>query len=110
MIASGQTKHMIVIIGATGRTGGAAAKALLEKGEKIRGVGRDTRKLQALVQNGADPLVGNVEDAAFLAKVFDGASAVYLVVPEDTSQQDLRAHQERITDSFADAVSNARVP
>jgi uncharacterized protein YbjT (DUF2867 family) len=31
-------------------------------------------------------------------------------VPEDTSQPDLRAHQERVTDSFAAAVSKARVP
>lgn len=101
---------MIVITGATGRTGGAAARALLEKGEKIRVVGRDARKLQLLVQNGAEAFVGNVEDAAFLAKVFDGASAVYLVVPEDTSQQDLRAHQERVSDSFATAVSSSHVP
>ncbi len=108
--AAGRTENMIVITGATGRTGGAAAKALLEKGEKIRVVGRDAKKLQPLVQNGADAFVGDVEDAAFLAKTFEGASAVYLVVPEDTSQQDLRAHRERVTDSFAAAVSKANVP
>jgi uncharacterized protein YbjT (DUF2867 family) len=101
---------VIVITGATGRTGGAAARALLEKGEKIRIVGRDAKKLQSLVQNGAEALAGNVEEAAFLAEGFDGASAVYLVVPEDTSQQDLRAHQERVSDSFAAAVSSAHVP
>jgi len=54
--------------------------------------------------------VGNVEDIAFLAKAFDGASAVYLVLPEDISRQDLRAHQERVSDSFAASVSSARVP
>jgi uncharacterized protein YbjT (DUF2867 family) len=111
MIAAwGRREHMIVVTGATGRTGGAAARALLEKGEKIRVVGRDARKLQSLVQNGTDAFAGNVEDASFLARVLDGASAVYLIVPEDTSQQDLRAHQERVTDSFAAAVSNAHVP
>ncbi len=31
-------------------------------------------------------------------------------MPEDTSQQNLRAHQERLTDSFATAISRARVP
>jgi uncharacterized protein YbjT (DUF2867 family) len=101
---------MIVIIGATGRTGGAAARDLLEKGEKLRLVGRDEKKLERLVQNGSEAAVGNIEDVAFLRKVFDGASAVYLVVPEDISQQDLRAHQERVTDSFAAAISSARVP
>jgi uncharacterized protein YbjT (DUF2867 family) len=101
---------MIVITGATGRTGGAAARELLEKGEKIGVVGRDAKKLQPLVQNGAVAFPGNVEDADFLAKVFAGASAGYLVVPEDTFQQDLRAHQECVTDSFAAAISTAHVP
>ena len=40
---------------------------------------------------------------------FDGASTVYLVLPEDMSQQDLRAHQERVSDSYAAAVSKAHV-
>lgn len=101
---------MIVITGATGRTGSVAARSLLAKGEKIRVVGRDAKKVQPLVQNGAEPTIGNIEDATFLAKAFDGASAVYLVVPEDTSQQDLRAHQERVADSFSAAIASAGVP
>ncbi len=101
---------MIVITGATGRTGGAAARDLLSKGEKIRAVGRDAKKLEPLVQDGAEAFVGNIEEPTFLVKAFNEASAVYLVVPEDTSQQDLRAHQERVTDSFATAISRARVP
>jgi uncharacterized protein YbjT (DUF2867 family) len=41
---------------------------------------------------------------------FGGASAVYLVLPEDLSQQDLRAHQERVSDSYAAAILKAHVP
>ena len=103
-----QTK--IVVTGATGRTGGAAARALLEKGEKLRLVGRDAKKLQPLLRNNAEAFVGDVADAGFLARAFEGSTAVYLVVPEDTSQPDLRALQERVTDSFAAAVSSSKVP
>jgi len=101
---------MIVITGATGRTGGAAVRAMLGKGAKIRVIGRDVSKVEPLVHLGAEPSVGNILDPAFLTSAFDGATAVYLVVPEDTSQPDLRAHQERTTDSFAAALSKARVP
>ncbi len=101
---------MIIITGASGRTGGAAARDLLSKGETVRVVGRDAKKLQPLVQHGAEAFVGDIEEPTFLVKAFDEASAVYLVVPEDTSQQDLRAHQERVTDSFAAAISRACVP
>ena len=44
-----------------------------------------------------------------MTAAFNGASAVYLVLPEDTSHQDLRAHQERVSDSYAAAIDNAHV-
>jgi len=101
---------MIVVVGATGHTGKATAEALLAANKKIRVVGRDAKKLEPLVQKGADAFVGNVEDAASMTKAFECATAAYLVLPEDISQEDLRAHQERVSDSFAAAVANARVP
>jgi uncharacterized protein YbjT (DUF2867 family) len=85
---------MIVLTGATGRTGRAAAEALRAKGEKVRVVGRDAKKLAPLVELGAEPFVGNVEDVDSMTEAFNGAPAVYLVLREDISQQDLRAHQE----------------
>lgn len=100
---------MIVVTGATGRTGRAATEALLTKGEKVRLVGRDAKKMSPFVELGAEPFVGNVEDVASMTEAFNGASAVYLVLPEDISQQDLRAHQERVSDSYAAAITNAHV-
>lgn len=101
---------MIVVTGATGRTGGAAARALLDKGEKLRLVGRNVKNLQPILRNNAEAFVGDVTDVGFLARAFEDSTAVYLVVPEDTSHPDLRAHQERVTDSFAAAVSSSKVP
>ena len=81
---------MIVVTGATGRTGRQVAELLLAKGEKVRAVGRDATKLSPLVALGAEPFVGTVADLAFLIAAFAGAKA-YLVLPEDLSQPDLRA-------------------
>ena len=101
---------MIVVTGATGRTGRRVTELLLAKGEKVRAVGRDAKKLAPLVQLGAEPFVANVEDVESMTIGFAGALAVYLVLPEDISQQDLRAHQERVSDSNAAAISQAHVP
>jgi uncharacterized protein YbjT (DUF2867 family) len=101
---------VIVITGATGKTGRPTAEALLAGGEKVRVIGRDAKRLEPLVQKGAEAFVGNAEDAASMTKAFEGATAVYLMLPEDISQQDMRAHQERVSDSYAAAVANARVP
>ncbi len=101
---------MIVITGATGHTGKVAAEALLAKGEKVRVIGRDAKKLGPFAQKGAEAFVGDVHDATSMTKAFEGATAVYLVLPEDTSQQDLRAHQESVSDAYAAAIANAHVP
>jgi uncharacterized protein YbjT (DUF2867 family) len=101
---------MIVITGASGRTGGAAARALLAANQKIRVVGRNANKLQPLVDLGAEPFLGNVEDTASMTKAFTGADAVYLVVPEEMTDEDLRTHQEAASDAFAAAVTATRIP
>ncbi len=100
---------MIVVTGATGRTGSAATHALLAKGEKVRVVGRNAKKLAPFVEQGAEALICDVGDVASMTRAFEGASAVYLVLPEDIAQQDLRAHQERVSDSYAAAIANANV-
>jgi len=101
---------MIVITGATGNTGRPAAEALLAKGDKVRVIGRDAKRLEPLVQKGAEAFVGSVEDAAAMTKALEGAEAAYLMLPADISQQDMRAYQERISDAYAAAVAKARVP
>lgn len=101
---------MIVITGATGNTGKPAVEALLAKGEKVRVLGRDGIKLKPLADAGAEPFVANVEDAASLSKAFEGATAAYLVIPQNTHVEDFRAYQERVTDAYASAVASARVP
>ena len=47
-------EHMYVVLGATGNTGSVAAKTLLERGEKVRVVGRDAGRLAQLTQLGAE--------------------------------------------------------
>jgi uncharacterized protein YbjT (DUF2867 family) len=101
---------MIVITGATGHTGKPAAEALLAKGEKVRAIGRRAINLDPLTQKGAEPFFGNAEDAAMMTKAFEGASAVFLVVPSALQVEDLLAYYERVSDAYATAITNARVP
>jgi uncharacterized protein YbjT (DUF2867 family) len=101
---------MIVVTGATGRTGKVVVEKLLAVGADVRVVSRNAKKLEPFVQQGAVAFVGKVEDPEAMRKAFEGATSVYIVVPEDASQQDLRGHQERVSDSYAAAIANAQVP
>src|ERR1700691_5825055 len=100
---------MIVITGATGNTGKPASEALLDKGEKVRVVGRVAYTLAVLVQKGAGAFVGNVEDEASMAEAFGGAQGACLVITQAVDREDFRAYQERVSDAYASAVQKAGV-
>lgn len=100
---------MIAITGATGNTGSVAADALLAKGEKVRVIGRDAGKLDRFTSKGAESLVADVENTDEVARAFEGAEAVYLVVPSALQRDDFRAYQERISDAYASAVEKSDV-
>jgi uncharacterized protein YbjT (DUF2867 family) len=100
---------MIVVTGATGNTGRVAAEALLASGEKVRAIGRDAKKLEPFTQKGAEAFVGKVEDAAQMSQAFEGATAVYLIIPQEAGD-DYRAYQDRVSDTYLKAITSARVP
>jgi uncharacterized protein YbjT (DUF2867 family) len=98
---------MYVVLGASGNTGSVIANSLLLKGEKVRVVGRDARRLQRFVRKGAEAFTANVNDAAALTPAFTGARAAYLMLPPSLTSQDYRADQERESDAIAKAVKDS---
>ena len=100
---------MYAIVGASGNTGKVVAGNLLAHGEKVRVIGRDAQRLQSLVQKGAEPVVANATDAAALTHAFQGAKAVYLLIPPNPSHPNVREYQEQVSDALAAAVQKAGV-
>lgn len=98
---------MYVVLGATGNTGSIIANSLLSKGEKVRVVGRDARRLERFERRGAEAFTANVSDAAALADAFQGTRAAYLMLPPSMTSQDYRADQERESDAIAKAVKES---
>ena len=100
---------MIVITGATGNTGRPAAETLLAKGEKIRVIGRDQSKLQPFAARGAEAFAGEADNADSMTAAFQGADAVYLVIPANTQMENFRAYQDRVSDAYATAIKASGV-
>jgi uncharacterized protein YbjT (DUF2867 family) len=101
---------MYVITGATGYTGSVAADKLLATGAKVRVIGRDAKRLERFTNRGAEGIVADVTDEAALEKALSGARAVYAVMPPNISAPDVRAYQERVTDSLASAIRKNGIP
>ncbi|MGC2718656.1 MAG: NAD(P)H-binding protein [Candidatus Acidiferrales bacterium] len=100
---------MIVVTGATGNTGKPAVEALLAANQKVRAIGRIAEHLAPPAQKGAEPFVGQVNDAAAMTKAFEGADAVYLMLPSNPQSADILGDEAKITDAYVEAVTKSGV-
>jgi uncharacterized protein YbjT (DUF2867 family) len=100
---------MITVMGATGNTGRVVAETLLGAGKQVRVLGRSRERLQPLVGRGAQALEGNVSDAAFLTRAFQGSDAVYTLITPNLTAADYRAHQKQMGEAIAEAVRKSGV-
>ncbi|HEX8871399.1 MAG TPA: NAD(P)H-binding protein [Candidatus Acidoferrum sp.] len=98
---------MYTILGATGNIGSVITKVLLQRGEKVRAVGRDAARLRPFVEKGAEAFVADVNDAEALTRAFSGARAAFLVMPPGISSPDYRADQDRESTAISTAVKNS---
>jgi uncharacterized protein YbjT (DUF2867 family) len=100
---------VITVMGASGKTGKAAAEQLLQAGEKVRVLGRSAEPLKALAAKGAEIVTGDATDAAHLSRAFKGADAVYVLVPPSLDAPDVRAHQDRVSAAIEAAIKESGV-
>lgn len=100
---------MYAILGATGNIGSEIVTRLLGKGEKVRAVARDAKKLNLLANAGAEAFPADVNDSAALAKAFAGARAAFLMIPPSMTAPDYREDQERVGNSIASAMQESQV-
>ena len=69
----------VVVMGSTGKQGGAVARGLLERGHKVRAVTRDPNSSQAklLANAGAALVAASLEDTAAIMKALEGATSLF---------------------------------
>jgi uncharacterized protein YbjT (DUF2867 family) len=101
--------NMYVVLGASGNTGQVVAKNLLARGQKVRVVGRNAANLQPLAAQGAEIFVADAADPSALTKAFHKADAAYVMIPPNSTSNEYRAYQDRVSDAIAAAVRHAGV-
>jgi NAD(P)H dehydrogenase (quinone) len=72
---------MIAITGITGNIGSQIARNLLAAHQSVRAVVRDIRKGQSWAEQGCEVVQADIYDVQSLAAAFQGAEAVFLLVP-----------------------------
>ena len=103
------TKRTYAIVGATGQIGHVVSEELLKRGHVVRAIGRNKEKLSALEFKGAEAHAVLLDNAQALAKVFQGASGVFIMIPPAYDADDFGAYQDRVGETIASTITQAKV-
>lgn len=99
-----------VVFGVTGRTGAAAADALLRSGHSVRVVVRDSAKGRSWAERGAEIAVADLTDLASMAAALSQVQGAYVVCPQHYNREDLFERADLIAETTARAAVAADVP
>lgn len=98
-----------VITGATGNIGHVLSEKLLAAGNTVVAIGRNQDKLKTLSNKGALTVTGDLKDAAFLTKTFQGADGVFAMIPPEYGSNDFRKYQNEVGDAIISAIKSSGV-
>lgn len=98
---------MYIVSGATGNTGSAVAKTLLEKGLPVRVIVRSREKGAAFEKLGAEIAVADLQNADALTEALRDGKVLYLMNPPAYQAADQFAELEKNIESYRAAIKNS---
>ncbi len=102
------SKHPILVFGATGRQGGSVAKALLKAGWPVRALVQDSSKAASLQlrNSGVELVQGSFEETKVVRTAMKDAYGVFSVLPASLAAEDEVRHGISIADIAAETGVN----
>ncbi|MES1222266.1 MAG: NAD(P)H-binding protein [Bacteroidota bacterium] len=98
-----------VITGGAGHISKPIVEKLLANGHIVTVIGRNADKLKELTDKGATAAIGSLDDVKFLTDVFEGANAVYTMVPPNMDAANWKEWIGQIGVYYAQAIKNAGI-
>lgn len=95
-----------IITGSTGHISKPVTQKLIKAGHEVTVITSNSSKVEEIKSLGAQPAVGSVEDRNFLIKTFEGADAVYLMIPPNyvTKHIDWASQVREVADNYIAAT------
>ena len=93
-----------VVTGSLGNISKPLAEKLVAAGHNVTVVSSKSEKVAQIEALGAKAAIGSVEDIAFLTKIFNGADAIYTMVPPNFGAGDWKKYIAGIGENYAEAI------
>ena len=98
---------MYAIMGASGHVGNLIAKNLIQKGEKVRCIGRSEERMKDLIDLGCEPWIGDAHDAVFLTDCFKDCDAIFCMIPPDYGSKNVRQDYNDFGQAICEAIEKS---
>ncbi|MBS1601911.1 MAG: NAD(P)H-binding protein [Bacteroidetes bacterium] len=99
----------LIVTGSLGNIGRPLTASLVGAGHSVTVVSSSGERQAAIEKLGATAAIGSITDAAFLAETFNGADAVYVMIPLDFREPDLGAYMHRAAGAYVQALGATRI-
>lgn len=100
---------MYIILGGTGHVGSSVAANLLERGEDVAIITRDSKKTDEWEKRGAKVVVVDVLDTDELRKVFKTGKRLFLLNPPAAPSTDTVTEEQKTLASILDALRDSGI-
>lgn len=98
---------MFLIMGITGKVGGATARHLLDHGQQVRALVRDRAKAASWADQGVELVDGDWNDSTAIERALNGVDGVFVMLPSDwTPSPDFRQAKSIIA-NYVKALTKA---
>ncbi|GGK52939.1 NmrA family NAD(P)-binding protein [Salinarimonas ramus] len=101
---------MFLVIGITGNTGAAAARTLLDAGERVRALVRSPAKAAHWAARGVELVSGDVAWTSDLVRAMQGTKGAYALVPPDYGATDFVGRAVATARAIREAAEAAALP
>jgi uncharacterized protein YbjT (DUF2867 family) len=99
----------IIVTGSLGNISQPLTEILVKQGHAVTVVSSDLNKQTAIKSLGATPAIGLISDARFLTDTFQGADAVYAMIPLSFTEPDLGKYFNTVSQNYVQALKTADI-
>jgi uncharacterized protein YbjT (DUF2867 family) len=99
----------ITVTGSLGNISRPMVEQLVARGHQVHVITSNATRAAEIHSLGAVPLVGQLEDDAFMAQAFRDSDAVYLMVPPNFQAPDYNAFTTAVQQNYVKALTSAGV-